>query len=553
MTESIEKVIVKADILIIGGGPAGLMAAIRAADLGIENIVVAEKSNTKRSGCASGGNDHFMCYIPEVHGTDTRPIIKEQMQSLSPFFGDMSYMHTWLDLSFEMVKLWDSWGIPMKYKGGWKFAGHSYPGRPLIWLKYTGGNQKPVLTKQALKRGVKIMNRVPIFELIKDGDRVTGALGYDTWNDRMIEYQAKVVFLGTGDCARLYRGSTGLLFNTARCPTNTGDGRAMALRAGADLLNLEFTGRWAGPKYFARAGKASWIGVLRDSADRPVGPFITKPDKTYGDVISDAYPKIFEDYMKSGKGPVFMDCRGATEEDLTEMKHWLMNEGNAGFLAHMEEEGINPLQHPVEFRTYEPILRGGLWFSNKSETSVKGLYAAGDEYPGGMAKAVIWGWVAGETMARDVTGSDFGNPKKTEEQVADKIGKLKDILNRKVGSNWEEANIAVQEIMADYVGSVRSESLFDQAQRNLAILRDRASKTLKACNGHELLRCLEVLNLIEVGEAVVYAAQERKETRGNHVRSDYPFSNPLLDQQLLVKKREGEFVSKWKNLKETNE
>lgn len=236
-----------------------------------------------------------MCYIPEVHGNDPGPIIKEQMNSISPFFGDMSYIDTWLERSFEMIKIWDSWGIPMKYNGRWEFAGHGYPGRPLILLKYSGGNQKPVLTKQALKRGVKIMNRVPIFELLKDGNRVTGALGYDTRNDRVIEYQAKAVFLGTGGCARLYKDSTGLLFNTPRSPTNTGDGRAMALRVGADLLNLEFTGRWAGPKHFARAGKGTWFGVLRDPSGKPVGPFITKPNKTFGDVASDAYPGMFED------------------------------------------------------------------------------------------------------------------------------------------------------------------------------------------------------------------------------------------------------------------
>ncbi len=132
-----------------------------------------------------------------------------------------------------------------------------YPGIPRIFLKYTGGNQKRVWTEQALKRGAQIMNRITVFELLKEGKRVVGALGFDTWNDRIIEFQAKAVFLGTGSCGRLYPSSTpGWLFNLPLCPVVTGDGRAMVYRAGGDLVDMEYVGQWAGIKYFSRAGES---------------------------------------------------------------------------------------------------------------------------------------------------------------------------------------------------------------------------------------------------------------------------------------------------------
>jgi succinate dehydrogenase/fumarate reductase flavoprotein subunit len=83
--DALAKEVITSDILIIGGGPAGLSAAIRAADLGVKNIVVADKGNPTRSGNAASGNDHFMCYIPEYHGHDTKPVLREL--SRYPFFG----------------------------------------------------------------------------------------------------------------------------------------------------------------------------------------------------------------------------------------------------------------------------------------------------------------------------------------------------------------------------------------------------------------------------------------------------------------------------------
>ena len=83
-------------------------------------------------------------------------------------FRDRDFVLTYLNNSEEVVKLWDSWGIPMKYKGKYEFAGHAFPGRPFPDLKYSGQDQKKILTEQALKRGAVIVNRVIVFDLIGD-------------------------------------------------------------------------------------------------------------------------------------------------------------------------------------------------------------------------------------------------------------------------------------------------------------------------------------------------------------------------------------------------
>jgi succinate dehydrogenase/fumarate reductase flavoprotein subunit len=540
--------IVQADVLCIGGGIAGLMAAIRASEEGAR-VVVAEKSNTVRSGSAGLGNDHFRCYVPEIHGTDMKPNLEALVRS--PGGGGMrhmKFMRTWLEKSFDIVKLWESWGIPMKYEGRYEFAGHGLPGRILTSLKYSGKDQKLILTREALKRGVAVMNRVMMFDIINSNGNLV-ALGIDTRDDRLIVYEAKSIVLGTGLCTRLYPSPTpGHMFNIAYSPNNTGDGRAMAYRAGAELANLELTMRWAGPKYFARCGKATWVGVLRDPEDRPIGPFVTKPDRKLGDVAADIWHSAFEDFAKSGKGPVYMDCRGGSEEDYQYMVHWLRNEGNVSLLEHLEEEGIDLKKRPVEFSTYELHLSGGVSYNERGETSVKGLYAAGDEIFGAISCAATFGWIAGESAARYSASAAAPRVEEARTHIDARKSALQEMLGRKRGPGWKEANVALQQIMQDYAGSVRSQTLLTAGLAHLRRLKEKVTTGLTAQDRHELARNLEVMNLVDLAELLFLGALERKETRGGHVRADYPFTNPLLDKLLILKKGEDGPLMEWREI-----
>jgi len=537
----------EADVLCIGGGIAGLMAAIRAGELGAK-VIVAEKANTLRSGAGATGNDHFRCYIPEFHGPDIQPIVEEVAHSQAGGTRTMNFVRAWMEKSFDIVKLWDSWGIPMKHNGKWEFSGHAFPGRPFTALKYAGQNQKPILTREAGKRGAEIINRVMVFDLLRDDGGIIGAIGVNTREDKIITFRAKSVVLGTGGCVRLYPSPTpGWMFNRAYSPATTGDGRAMAYRAGAELVNMEIPQRWAGAKYFARCGKGTWIGVIRDPQDKPVGPFVTKPDRRYGDVIADAYHSLFEDYAKSGKGPVYMDCRGISDEDYEYMMWGLRNEGNIALINHLEEEGIDIRKNAVEFMTYELTCRGGVNYNEKAETSVKGLYAAGDEYFGGISCAATFGWIAGDNAARYVKQTGSPEIDKVRAEIEEKKELLDKIRSRETGATWQEVNIALQQTMYDYAGSIRSESLLQAGLSHLRKLKEKAYSTMIAKNQHELMHCLEVLNLFDIGELVFIAAGERKETRGNYVRPDYPYTNPLMNNKVLICKKIGDkLVAEWR-------
>ncbi|MBI2955512.1 MAG: FAD-dependent oxidoreductase [Chloroflexi bacterium] len=541
---------VDADVLCIGGGIAGLMAAIRASELGAR-VVVVEKGSIGYSGAARMGNDHFWAYVPEAHGPDMRAFIKECMLTqLGPMCSTLSsrVVDTWMERSLEIVKLWEEWGIEMKYQGQWEFAGHSFPGHAMTHLKYSGHNQNIVLLDEARKRGAVAMDRVMAFELLGGAGRVTGALGIDTREDRLVEFQARSVILCTGSTRRLFLGVTpALIGNDTRPFTLTGDGRAMAYRLGAELVGMEMLARHVGNRYFVRSGQGTWIGVFRDPYGRPLGPYVAEPSRRYGDITPEVDKSLFARVMESGGGPVYMDCSGISDEDYEYMRHWLVQEGSAPLLNHLSEEGIDPRKHPIEFMSYNFASIGYIRCNEKGETSVRGLYSAGDESTFGISGAAIFGWVAAENAAAYVGESAApafdGENARTEE----KKRLIETLQNRMDGTDWKDANIALQQVMSDYAGPVRSAPMLEAGLSHVRRLREKARNTLRAENRWELTRCVEVLNLYDLAELVFVAALERRESRGFHQRADYRMTDPLLnDQVLIVRNVDGKPTATWR-------
>jgi succinate dehydrogenase/fumarate reductase flavoprotein subunit len=539
---------IETDVLCIGGGIAGLMAAIRAAELGAR-VVVAEKGNTLTSGAGGLGNDHFVCHIPEVHGPDPAPLIEElQRGQMGPRMRDKAKTRVWIEHTQTIVQLWDHWGIPMKYQGRYEFAGHSFPGDPYpCHLKYEGKHQKRILTREALARGVRIINRVMAFELLRE-EGFFGALGLETRTGRLVAFTASAVILGTGTVTRLFQGVTpGWMWNATRPGTLTGDGRIMAYKAGAELVNVEALENHAGPRYFTRSGQATWVGVVRDPGGRAVGPYLRKPDRRLSDMIVEVNKNLFDEYARTGKGPVYMDCRGISEDDYAYMRHWFTHEGFDSLTGYLDEKGIDLREHPVEWATYGMRGSGGsIWQDLQGRTSLEGLYVAGDETSRAISPAAVFGWIAGEQAAKQARGVERGDSARLSELAGEMRAFLGCLDARKEGPGWREANTALQQIMSDYAGSVRSESLLEAGLTHLRRLREESRATLAAHNPHEWMRTLEVLNLMDLGELVCIAARERKESRGMHKRADYPYTDPLQDRLLFIRSEDGRPVADWR-------
>ena len=544
------------DVLVAGGGVAGLMAAIAAAEEGAK-VIVAEKANSRRSGSGATGNDHFLCYIPSVHGDDPVEFIREMEESQIGGSNDMDLVRRYVSESFDRVKDWDNWGVGMREHGDWEFNGHAKPGHLRVWLKYAGKEQKPIFTREALNRGVEILNHHPFADIITDEtNRVVGGICIDITGEvpKMQVIRAKSVILATGSVNRLFGSKTmGLMFNNAGCPSDVCTGRAAAYRAGARLVNLDRTGTGAGCKYFNRGGKATWLGVYSDIEGKPLGPFVTKPSKEYGDLAGDIWHDMFSIKRSQGE-PVFMNCSECTDEQLSYMLWGLSNEGNVGTLNPLAAEGFDFRKHMVEFDCKDGgSIGGGIDISVDAECTIPGLFAAGDEtgnFRADMGGAATYGHIAGVSAARYSKSQTHAEAEKME-IVSSRATHYSEIIAREADTatpDWKEINVAIQQVMTDYCGpEVRSEHIMTTGLQHLKRLQAKAA-TVHCADSHEFMRCLETEDLALLGELAFISALERKETRGKHNRVDYPFTNPLLNNKFVtVEKVNGIPETSWRD------
>lgn len=572
---------VEADFLVIGGGVGGMQAAIEAAALGMRTVV-AEKADTRHSGCAGNGNDHFACYIPEYHGKNFEFVLREIAGTIeSDQWQDLSMLRVWLERSFEIVKKWEAWGINMRPSGEWCFEGHTYPGQKNYYLKIKGDNIKSALTKKALESGVTIMNRVAVTDVLtNDRGEACGALGLDISGEvpKAIVFKAPAVLIATGLISRMYPSvNPAFMFNTSSCPAVTGGGHAMAYRAGARLVNMDIPAIYVGPRYFARGGRGSWIGLTSDIDGNPIGPYMDVPSREYGDVLVDVWPEVFRDKYHDGTGPVYMNCTRTSDADLEYMLENFPSEGLDSVVDYMEQYHVDLKKQMIEFSSYNnDLCARGIEISENAMTSVPGLYATGNAVGntrGSSTAAAVFGMVAAESAAAnkarqdaagsagthcgfdaaggaaksalDADGQQAALTAATQTYIKERLAFFDAIMARGAGgARWVEANGTLQSIMRDYAGyDVRSETILRAGLTYLEQLWERSVAELGAQNSHELCRTLEVLEMIEVARIVFITARNRKESRGLFKRLDYPYENHQLSHKYqTVEKKDGRVI-----------
>jgi succinate dehydrogenase/fumarate reductase flavoprotein subunit len=561
MATNIEVIPIETDVLIIGGGLAGCMAGIKAAESDV-TVTIVEKADTRASGCAGTGIDHLWAYIPTVHekmGYALEDLVESHIKGIARGFIDPELLHFIARKSYNRVLDLESFGLnfrfedsklPEKFRVVTQF--HSLPST----LNFDGRDVKIFQTREARKRGVNIINRVTMIDLLVSPDgHISGALGVGTRDGKIYFFKSKAVVTSTGRVNRISRSQTGVWGNTRLPAYETGDGRAMAFRAGLPVINMEFLS----PSNFAIGNFELNLGAPRNTT-QPAGSVVDgdgevlvprthfyDPDKLgkekvdVADVLRDQLetrPRTHQDYFagyNKGKGPFYLDLTGGTEEEIKYIEWSISHEGKGSyFLDYLKNQehfdfSKDKLEYLPNSREMAGTASSGLVVNNDLETDIKGLFAAGDEV-GGLPwvcapGAVTMGWHAGEMAAREAM-----NQKSFIDIDGNKVDAFKELCGNMVenedGLHWREVELAVQNIVDHYAGNVRAEKMLLRAIDRLKDIKENV--TFRAENPHELGRCMEVMSVMENAEMVLRGSLERKESRRKpfgFFRADYPESN----------------------------
>ncbi len=553
-----EVIAVETDVLIIGGGLAGCMAAIRASEYGV-GVTIVEKSNTVTGGQAGSGIDHIWAYLPEVHGKmgwTIEDLVEDHVQVIGHGFANRELLRFIARESHARVLDLEHFGLRVRHDDS-KLPGkfrlvHQFHSVPTS-VNVEGRSLKVILSNEAKRRGVAIVNRVTINDLMVVDGAVTGAVGVGTRDGRVYVFRARGILLCSGGkTGRLGRELTGIDFNLHLPANLCGDGKAIALRVGLPVMNMEFLS----PKRFGVANYDNSGGAPRNTW-QPAASVVDAQGNTivprttfyrWGD-LEEGYQlnaresrRAWLDERKRlaasmptfnswhAAGPFYLDCTHGTEEEIRYIEWSLSNEGKCHqFLRHLREEGVDLRRDKLELG---PLGReignrscAGLVVDDNLETDLRGLFAAGDEIGGtpftASTGAFVTGWHCG-----DVLGQRAKKERTLLPVNAERVEGVKelcaDLLATGRGHHWRAVGLALQNIMDSHCGEVRSGPML---KRGLDLLKGIRSMPLKAANPHELGRCLEVRFLIDNGEMVMRASLAREESRkypSAFYRDDFP-------------------------------
>jgi succinate dehydrogenase/fumarate reductase flavoprotein subunit len=558
--KTLQEETIDTDVLVVGAGAGGMMAAISAADVGA-NVTLCEKGNIRRSGGLMGGNDHFACYIPEIHGPAVKEnFIRDRLYRDPAGLVDEDLLRKQLDFSYDVLQKWESWGVNMKKNGHYEFVGHGWPGSSgksgqpgktdRMWLHFSDNEVCPKIEKQLHARKVNIMNRVMVTELLQGADgRVVGAVGISTREPKLFIFKAKSVVLNKGGYTshtptRLYPFPNLIGYSMAK--PEAGENIMMAYRAGAGIQNAELCHRQVSLRFGPWSGKGTWIGVTRDCEGKPIAPpYLSKPDAELGDMAVENADAI-DHAWATGKGPVWMDPRGISEEDEQYMRWGFESEALNHLIRWFDQERINIRKTRFEFIAMQPGSDIQVRIDANFKTAVEGLYVLLTHI--GLAGSPVSGMVAGEAAAKDARSTKSQDLEKNRDRILQLKQQYEEILNREGHqyADWREAQWAIWQTMYCYaLPPHRTESTLMAGYNQLLRLRERASRILKAGNQHDLYHCIEVLTLMDVAELVLLSVNERKESRGQARRQDYPFTNPLLNKFLVITQQDGKPTFRW--------
>ncbi|WP_050470081.1 fumarate reductase/succinate dehydrogenase flavoprotein subunit [Herbaspirillum chlorophenolicum] len=535
------------DVLVIGGGTAGPMAAAKAKEANPQlRVLLLEKANVKRSGAISMGMDGLNNAI--VPGFATPEQYVKEITIANDGIVNQKAVMAYAQNSFSMIEELDRWGVKFEKDETGDYAMRKVHHMGTYVLPMPEGHDiKKVLYRRLKRARVEITNRLVATRLLTAGDgSIAGAMAFDCRTGDFHVVRAKTVVLSTGAAGRLGLPASGYLFGTYENPTNAGDGYSMAYHAGAELSGIE----------------CFQINPLIKDYNGPACAYVTGPfggftTNSHGerfiecDYWSGQMMQEFYNELQGGNGPVFLKLNHLAEETISTIETILHTNERPSRGRFHAGRGTDYREQMVEMHISEIGLcsghsASGVWVNEHAETTVPGLYAAGDlacvphNY---MLGAFVYGRLAGEGAARYCAEKPLAEV--DELQVAAERERVWAPLARQDGLPPNQVEYKLRRMVNDYLQPPKvTRKMEIGLQRFDAIHEDL--ERLQARNPHELMRAMEVHAIRDCAEMAARASLYRTESRWGlyHNRVDYPERNDaewMVHTQL--QKQDGRMVS----------
>ncbi len=517
--------VIESDVLVIGGGVAGLWAANRAREFVDDVLVVDKGAGIGRSGQGYFSNGFIQVLPP---GEDIADYIND-MVYLNDGLCDQELFEKVFTESLDRVKDYQRLGMGFASEENGKLRSipqrglnHNacYVGKP---FGHGGKAMMTALADEANSLGIKYLSRIYVTDLLKRDGQVVGAVGFNTRDGQFYTFKARATILCTGSCSMKSPYEDQLMA--------TGNGYEIALKAGASVKNAEFAMMWVIPKKFVWEGVTALLPLGAEFVNKNGEHFMNKYSPSlksncdYGFVVRAMAIEAME-----GRGPFYLDCSGLTPENkelMTPRIGWMKLQYDRLLKA-----GIRPFEERQEWMPCFNQIAASVVVDPEMRTGVPGLFVAGSlthvesgVHVGGMSllPCAVLGRCAGESAAKYAKSHTMLQV--DEEQVSD----LKEQCFARLGQtgiNPEQVITEVRKVISIYdVCVLKSDTGLRAALAKIESIRDNLLPEMDAQDLHYLGKSKDTRSITLMAEMFLRASLLRTESRTSHYRVDYPSRN----------------------------
>ena len=547
---SAEPTRLRTEVLVIGGGVAGCLAAIQARDAGADVLVADKARFLERAGSVAGGVDQFMTPLDDGPEWDTPQHLMTFVPMLTDGLTDLDVAERAVHELPRVFERLTEIGIDFTDPTTGEYFRTRAFGLPGEYhLNFDGSLFKYRLGRYTVGHGARFLPRTMITDLLTDasGRRIAGAVGFNCRTGERYVIQAKAVVVSTGDINRISRNVSGLPFDSWHFPYNTGDGHAMAYRRGARLVNMELVEATLTPLGFSTQGTNSYAGqgahFLNRHGERFMFKYDPKGEKARRTILVNA---VIEEVL-AGNEPIYVDIRHLPEDTKDDFVRTL-GVDRYTLPSYFRQRGLDIRHELLPIGISEmSIRRGGSYFrgsglvvDTSAESNLPGLFGAGDcsMVSGGISAAAAMGAIAGRGAVDRIRATPT-EPEPDDDSLADSLERMAEPLEVDVGGSWRDLEGTVRDLVTDYVGMRRTERGLRRAHEVLLELQQQEAG-LRATSFHELMRTLEAKNIRLAAELMTMAAAHRTESRSGaaHRRLDFPATDDTVWRKAIVLSRD---------------